>query len=123
MLRLALIGLAGAAAIATTTALAAPDSSGGPLLIGITGPEAPTISVKLRGRRVTRLKPGTYRLRVYDRSDSHDFHLRGPRTDRRITNRLFTGARLVNVTLRKGRYEYYCAPHYFGGMNGTFVVR
>ncbi len=121
--RLTLIGIAGAAAIAATTALAAPDASTAPLLIGVTGPDAPTISVKLRGKRVTRLKPGTYRLRVYDRSDSHDFHLRGPRMDRRITNRLFTGARLVNVTLRKGSYEFYCAPHYFSGMNGKFVVK
>ena len=121
--RVVLIALAGAASIAATTALAAPASSPTPLLIGVTGPEAPTISIRFRGRRVTRLAPGTYRLRVYDRSNGHDFHLRGPRSDRRITNRLFTGARLVKVTLVKGRYEYYCAPHYYGGMNGSFRVR
>jgi hypothetical protein len=118
-----LIALTGAAAVAATAALAAPASPQAPLLIGVTGPEAPTITLKWRGRRVTRLKPGKYRLRVYDRSDSHDFHLRGPRSDRRITNRLFVGARLVTVTLVKGRYEYYCAPHYFSGMNGRFAVR
>jgi hypothetical protein len=115
------VGLSGAAAVAATAAAAAPSDA--PLLIAVTGPEAPTISVRFRGKRVTRLKAGRYRLRVHDPTDSHDFHLRGPRSDRRITNRLFTGVRLVNVTLVKGRYEYYCAPHYFGGMNGTFRVR
>ena len=102
--------------------MAAPDSATGPLLIGTTGPD-PVITLKFRGKRVRTLKPGKYRLRVYDREYVHDFHLRGPRMDRRITTRLFTGVKLVTVTLRKGRYEYYCAPHYFSGMNGKFTVR
>ena len=120
--RLTLIALTGAASVAATAALAAPDAARGPLLIGTTGPD-PVITLKHRGKRVTTLKPGKYRIRVYDREYSHDFHLRGPRMNKMITSTLFVGAKLVTITLRKGRYEYYCAPHYFSGMNGKFAVR
>jgi hypothetical protein len=119
--RLALIALTGAAAVAATTALAAP-APRAPLLIGTTGPD-PVITLKFRGKRVRTLKPGRYRIRVYDREYVHDFHLRGPRMDKTITTTHFTGAKLVTVTLKKGRYEFYCEPHYFSGMNGKFVVR
>jgi Copper binding proteins, plastocyanin/azurin family len=120
-LRLTLIILIGGAAVALTAALAAPAATTGPLLIGTTGPD-PVITLKWRGKRVTRLKPGKYRIRVYDREYVHDFRLRGPRLNKTITTTLFVGAKLVTVTLRKGRYEYYCAPHYYGGMNGKFLV-
>jgi hypothetical protein len=121
-LRLILITLIGGAAVALTAALAAPAATTGPLLIGTTGPD-PVITLKWRGKRVTRLKPGTYRIRVYDREYVHDFRLRGPGVKKTITTRLFVGAKLVTVRLRKGRYEYYCDPHYFSGMNGRFTVR
>jgi hypothetical protein len=121
-LRLTLITLIGGAAVALTAALAAPAATTGPLLIGTTGPD-PVITLKWRGKRVTTLKPGRYRIRVYDREYIHDFRLRGPRLNKTITTRLFVGAKLVTVTLRKGRYEYYCDPHYYGGMNGKFTVR
>jgi hypothetical protein len=121
-LRLALITLFGGAAVALTAALASPAATTGPLLIGTTGPD-PVITLKWRGRKVTRLKPGTYRIRVYDRADSHDFNILGPRLKKKITGRLFTGAKLVTVTLRKGRYEYYCEPHWLGGMRHWFTVR
>jgi hypothetical protein len=121
-LRLALITLFGGAAVALTAALASPAATTGPLLIGTTGPE-PVITLKWRGRKVTRLKSGTYRIRVYDRADSHDFNILGPRLKKKITGRLFTGAKLVTVTLRKGRYEYYCEPHWLGGMRHWFTVR
>lgn len=119
---LGLIVITGGAAVALTAAFASPAATTAPLLIGTTGPD-PVITLKWRGKRVRTLKPGTYRIRVYDREYSHDFHLRGPRLNKTITTPLFTGAKLVTVTLRKGRYEYYCEPHYFSGMNGRFVVR
>jgi plastocyanin len=119
--RLVLIAITGAAAVAVTAALA-PASTKGPLLIGTTGPDS-VITLKHRGKRVTRLKPGKYRIRVYDREYIHDFRLRGPRMNKTITTTNFVGAKLVTVTLRKGRYEYYCDPHYYGGMNGKFTVK
>lgn len=119
---LGIIAITAGAAVALTAAFASPAATTAPLLIGTTGPD-PVITLKWRGKKVTRLKPGKYRIRVYDRADSHDFNLRGPRLNKKITGRLFTGAKLVTVTLRKGRYEYYCEPHWLGGMRVFFTVR
>lgn len=119
--RLALIGLAGAAAVALT-ALAAPASTSANNLVGTTGPEW-TITLKKAGRTVTVLKPGTYKLTVNDRSTSHNFRLRGPRTNRVITRLRYTGRKTVTVTLRKGLYTYLCDPHEYGGMQAQFRVR
>jgi plastocyanin len=121
---LALIVLTGAAAVGLVAALAAPASptASVPILVGTTGPD-PVITLKRAGKRVTRLKPGKYRITVYDRETVHDFHLRGPRMEKTITTLFFTGRKTVTVTLRKGRYTYYCDPHEFGGMQGSFRVR
>lgn len=120
--RIALITLAGAAAVALTSALAAPASNSANKLVGTTGPEW-TITLKRSGRTVRTLKPGVYRLTVNDRSTSHNFRLRGPRTDRVITRLRYTGRRTVTVTLRKGLYTYLCDPHEYGGMQGQFRVK
>jgi plastocyanin len=120
--RLALIVIIGGAAIALVSALAAPAASTAPpQLIGTTGPD-PVITLKRAGKRVTRLKPGKYRITVYDREYVHDFRLRGPGMKKTITTTLFVGRKTVTVTLKRGRYEYYCDPHYFSGMNGRFTV-
>lgn len=119
--RLALIVLAGVAAVAIT-AVAAPATTPAPRLVGTTGPEW-TITLKKAGRVVTRLKPGTYRITVTDRANIHNFRLRGPRLSREITSRRFIGRKTVTVKLTKGRYTYLCDPHEYGGMKGEFVVR
>jgi hypothetical protein len=121
--RLALIAITGGAALAGTSAFAAPASTPLPRLIGTTGPD-PVITLKRAGKRVTRLKPGKYRITVYDRETLHDFHIRGPRMEKTLTTLFFTGRKTVIVALtRKGRYTYYCDPHEFGGMQGSFTVR
>ena len=122
MRRLALIAITGAATVGLVAALAAPASTPAPRLIGTTGPD-PVITLKKGGKRVTRLKPGKYRITVYDREYVHDFRLRGPRMNKTITTTNFVGTKTVTVTLRRGRYKYYCDPHEFGGMQGSFWVR
>jgi hypothetical protein len=120
---LALIAMTGGAAFAGASALAAPRSTPLPQLIGTTGPD-PVITLKRAGKRVTRLKPGKYRITVYDRETVHDFRIRGPRMQKTITTLFFTGRKTVTVALtRRGRYTYYCDPHEFGGMQGSFTVR
>jgi Copper binding proteins, plastocyanin/azurin family len=120
---LALIAMTGGAAFAGASALAAPSSTPLPQLIGTTGPD-PVITLKRAGKRVTRLKPGKYRITVYDRETVHDFRIRGPRMQKTITTLFFTGRKTVTVALtRRGRYTYYCDPHEFGGMQGSFTVR
>jgi hypothetical protein len=53
----------------------------------------------------TTVPAGRYRITVHDRSRVHDFHLVGPRVDRR-TGAAFTGTARWNVTLVRGTYAY-----------------
>jgi plastocyanin len=92
-------------------------------LSGRTGPGL-SITVTKAGKKVTRLRPGRYTITVSDRSSSHDFVLTGPGIrNRRVTGVGFTGRRSITVTLRRGRYEYYCSPHRAIGMQGFLRVR
>jgi hypothetical protein len=92
-------------------------------LAGVTGPGF-TITVKKAGRKVTRLKPGKYRITVSDKSGLHNFVLTGPGIRNKVITGLgFTGSRTATVTLKRGRYEYYCTPHRSMGMKGFITVR
>jgi hypothetical protein len=92
-------------------------------LAGTTGPGF-TITLKKAGQRVKTLTPGKYTITVSDKSRMHDFVLTGPGISRKvITGLAFTGTRTVTVTLRRGRYEYYCTPHRSSGMKAFFTVR
>lgn len=92
-------------------------------LTGTTGPGM-TITVKKAGKKVTRLTPGKYTITVSDKSSFHNFVLTGPGIrNKTITGLGFTGSKTVTVTLKKGRYEYYCTPHRSMGMKGFLTVR
>ncbi|HEV2713271.1 MAG TPA: plastocyanin/azurin family copper-binding protein [Gaiellaceae bacterium] len=92
-------------------------------LTGTTGPGF-TITVKKGGTKVRTLTAGRYTLTVSDRSSAHDFVLTGPGIrNRQITGLAFRGTKTVTVTLKKGRYEYYCRPHRSVGMRGFITVR
>ena len=115
-----LITVAVAAALALP--LSAPAGTNATKLAGTTGPGF-TITVKKAGKKVTRLARGRYTITVSDRSAAHDFVLTGPGIrNKRITGLAFTGTRSATVTLRKGRYEYYCTPHRRMGMRGFITV-
>jgi hypothetical protein len=81
-----------------------------------------TISLKSGGKTVRSLPAGTHRFRITDRSDIHNFHLRGPGVNRRITGIDFEGTRTVSLRLREGRYRYVCDPH-SDEMRGSFRVK
>lgn len=84
------------------------------------GPGA-TISLRTHhGARITRLRAGRYRIVVRDRSRSHNFHLLGPRVNKRTTVR-YRGSTTWTLTLRRGRYRYVCDPH-ARAMRGSFRV-
>jgi plastocyanin len=89
-------------------------------LSGSVGP-GHTIELRLGGKQVTRLKAGAYRLTVNDRSEDHDFRLVGPGVNRVVTGEEFVGRRTVVLTLRRGTYRFYCAPH-ADEMRGSFRV-
>ena len=109
------------AAAAAALALLAPASAqGATKLTGTVGPGF-TITLKTAtGKAVKRLRPRTYRIVVRDRSEDHNFHLRG-RGVNRSTPVGFTGTRRMTVRLRKGLYRYVCDPH-SDEMRGSFRV-
>ena len=83
-----------------------------------------TITVKKAGRKVTTLRPGAYTITVADKSSAHDFVLTGPGIRRKVVTGLaFKGTKTATVTLKKGKYEYYCTPHRSMGMKGFITVR
>jgi plastocyanin len=102
-------------AVLAGTAIAAPTQ-----LTGTVGP-GHTIDLRIGGKKVTRLKAGTYRLVVTDRSDDHDFRLIGPGTSRVVTGEEFVGRKAVVLKLRTGTYRFFCAPH-ADSMRGSFRV-
>jgi len=110
------------AAAAVVGALAPVASAGAvtPKLAGTVGPGF-TITLKQGSKPVKRLRAGTYRITVSDRSSIHNFRLRGPGLNREITQVAFVGRKTVVVKLRKGTYTFVCDPH-FTTMKGSFKV-
>jgi Copper binding proteins, plastocyanin/azurin family len=76
------------------------------------------------GSPVTQIPPGTYTIRVRDRSRLHNLHLASnsdPTVDFR-TELEFVGEQDFTVTFKDGhRYAYACEPHW-QTMNGAFFV-
>jgi plastocyanin len=109
------------AAAAAAAAVAVPAfAAGTPTLTGETGPGF-TIELKQGSKDVKTLKAGTYKIKVEDKSNIHDFHLVGPGVDKKTTVP-FKGEQTWTVTLKKGTYTYKCDPHAAAGMKGTFKV-
>ena len=96
-------------AVLAGLAVAAPAWGKATPLAATVGPSF-TISVKKAGTRVTTLRRGAYTITVSDRSDLHNFRLRGPGVNR-ATGIAFVGRRTWAVTLRPGRYTFLCDPH------------
>ena len=87
------------------------DATVGPgFTISLTGPD---------GKAVTTLTAGTYTIKVDDKSDAHNFRLKGAGVDR-STDVSTTGIETWTVQLKDGTYEYACDPHPF--MHGSFTV-
>jgi plastocyanin len=96
-----------------------------PKLFGKVGPGF-TITLKnATGKKVTRVKPGTYTFAISDRSTIHDFTLEqvtGGTFQEVVTGDGFTGSRSVRVKLTPGKWKYYCVAHE-PSMYGFFTVR
>jgi hypothetical protein len=101
-------------------AVAAGSGAAPPKLFGTVGPGF-TITLNRFGKPLKMLPPGTYSITVNDKSDIHNFHLKGPGVDKEITSIGFKGFKTVTVTLKKGTYLYVCDPH-FTTMKATFKV-
>ena len=113
--------IAGIALASTALVVAASAPAATKTLSGTVGPGF-TISLKYKGKTVRSLPAGRYRIRVSDRSDFHNFHIRGPGVNRAVTGVAFEGRKSRTFRLRKGTYRYVCDPH-SGDMKGSFRVR
>jgi plastocyanin len=93
-----------------------------PKLTGTTGPGY-TITLKNSARHVVKtLKAGTYTFVIHDKSNFHSFALDGPHGFAKdFTKVPFVGTKTVTLTLKKGKYKYYCANHE-STMFGHFTV-
>ena len=119
--------IAAVAAVASAT-VAAALLVGGPAaaaakntVAGKVGPGY-TISLTIGGKKATKLKAGVkYRFVVADRSEDHDFRLVGPRTSKMLSGEEFIGTKTTVLTLKKGTYKFFCAPH-AEDMRGGFTV-
>lgn len=122
-MRFRLVALASAAAlvavgIATGTTA---NTMAVPKLRGTIGPGF-TISLKnANGKKVTTLKHGKYTFIVGDKSSIHNFTLNGPGAkNKTITGTSFVGTKTVTLTLKTGKYRFYCTVH--PTVTGSFKV-
>jgi len=108
-------------AIASAVALLAVPAAlaGTPTLAGTDGPGF-TITLTKAGKKVSKLKAGTYIFKINDRSGIHDFHLKGPGIDKK-TSVGGQGTSTWTLKLKKGTYKYVCDPH-ASFMKGSFTV-
>lgn len=108
------------ALVAVLAALIVPSAlASSPTLTGTVGPGF-TITLKQGGAKVTKLKAGTYVIKIADKSAIHDFHLKGPGVNK-TTGVGATGNVTWKVKLQKGKYTYVCDPH-ASIMKGSFTV-
>jgi plastocyanin len=119
MLRRLLLPLAVGIVLAVTAAAqAGTHKSAG--LVGEVGPGF-SIEVTLNGKDLKTIKAGTYKIKVEDKSSSHDFHLIGKGLNK-ATAVAFTGDKTWTITLRPGKVTYQCDPHAAAGMRDSFRV-
>jgi plastocyanin len=116
-IRIALVTLL--AALVLPSAVAQADN---PKLAAVVGTnDAFVISLRdASGNAVTQLAPGTYDIAVSDRSESHNFHLKGPGVDM-LTPTGEKQETTWTVTIGEGRYSYVCDVHSFQ-MRGYFLA-
>jgi plastocyanin len=101
-----------AATVAAIVAL--PVSAAAPKLAGTVGPG---FTIKM----TKPTKAGKYTLVVSDRSDEHNFHLKGLGVNVK-TSVAKTGTRTFAITLGKGTYRFLCDPH-ATTMKGSFTIK
>jgi hypothetical protein len=95
-----------------------------PTLKGVVGPSF-TITLKRNGTKVKALKAGRYKFVIADKASIHGFTLeqeKGGKWEKALTAVPFVGTKTVTVTLKAGKWKYYCPPHE-SMMFGFFTVK
>jgi hypothetical protein len=107
-----------AAALVAALASAGAALSGGTTtrtLKGVVGPGY-SITLKLNGKTVKKLKAGKYKIVVTDKSPLHNFTLERerpskPKLEKLVTSVGFSGTKTVTWTLKPGNWRAYCSVH------------
>jgi plastocyanin len=73
-----------------------------------------------KGKAITNLAAGTYKLTVHDDSGIHNFHLNGAGVSD-LTSVPEKGTKQFTVTFKAGTYTFVCDPH-ASQMRGEFTV-
>jgi plastocyanin len=107
------------AAVAAVGLVVATGAQAATPLVGTVGPGF-TITLTKLGKKVVKLTPGTYTIKVADKSNIHNFHLFGPGVNKKSTVPA-VGTTTWVVKLAKGTYHFVCDPHKTI-MKGQFVV-
>ena len=108
------------ALVAVLAALIVPSAlASSPTLTGTVGPGF-TITLKKGTAPVTKLKAGTYIFKISDKSNLHDFHLKGPGVNKTTSTPKKSNVTWT-LTLKKGKYTFVCDPH-ATFMKGSFTV-
>jgi hypothetical protein len=87
--------------------------------VTLLGSVGPGFDISLKNAK--NLTPGRYKLVVNDKSSGHSFRLKGPNVNVGTTVG-GSGFKTFTVTLKRGLYTFYCAPH-ASFMKGTFRVK
>ena len=109
--------------VALVVLVITPAQAAAPKLIGTVGPGF-TITLAKSGTKVAKLKAGKYTFVIKDKASIHNFVLEqqsGGTWEKQLTPVSFVGTKAVTVTLKKGKWKYYCAPHE-SSMFGFFRV-
>jgi plastocyanin len=108
--------VAALAGVIATSSWAAP-----PKLVGTVGPGF-TITLTKGGKKVTKLPAGKYTFVIADKSSAHSYGLDGPQGFAKdFTTVPFQGTKTSTLTLKKGKYKFYCKAHE-STMFGNFTV-
>lgn len=92
-----------------------------PTLVGTDGPGY-TIALTHSGKTVKTLKHGTYTFVIHDKSSFHGWSLDGPHGFAKdIAKISSTGTKTVTLTLKAGKYKFYC-PNHEATMFGHFTA-
>ena len=84
----------------------------------LTGTVGPGFTIKMPTKPT---KAGKYTLVVSDKSNLHNFHLKGPGVNVK-TGVGFVGTKSFTITLKKGKYTFVCDPH-LTVMKGSFAIK
>jgi len=103
------------AAVVTALAVAAPSLAATPVHRATVGPGF-TIKMLTQPK-----KAGLAKIVVQDKSNAHNFHLRGPGGVNVKTSVSAVGTKTFTINFKKGVYKFVCDPHLF--MKGQFTVR